>query len=181
MFWRILCTACLDFLKFILDSVGELYYHNAVLILWLDENNISYIVSICCFSNCSRCKHYGSFYLEKGFLASHDSQSLVCPSHCYPMLFFVHSFLNALVISAACPAILFQGVLDTLRYKYKELYPTTLQRGEEYSNMDFGIRKVCLIRIAMKGMRSTDLSNLWPVLCHYSLTLGESFIRLENV
>lgn len=181
MFWRILCTACLDFLKFILDSVGELYYHNAVLILWLDENNISYIVSICCFSNCSRCKHYGSFYLEKGFLASHDSQSLVCPSHCYPVLFFVHSFLNTLVISAACPAILSQGVLDTLLYKYKELYPTTLQRGEEYSNMDFGIRKVCLIRIAMEGMRSTDLSNLWPVLWHYSLTLSESFIRLENV
>lgn len=97
------------------------------------------------------------------------------------MLFFEHSFLNTLVISAACPAILFRGVLDTLLYKYKELYPTTLQRGKEYSNMDFGKIKVFLIRIAMKGMRSTDLSNLWPVLWDYSLTLGESFIRLENV
>lgn len=115
--------------KFILDRSGELYYHNAILILWLDENSIPlYIISIYCFSNCFRWKHYGSFYLEKSFLASHDSQSLVCPSHCYLMLFYVDSFLNTLVTSVVCPAIIFQGVLNTLLYKYKDLYPTTLQR-----------------------------------------------------
>lgn len=82
------------------------------------------------------------FLFRESFLASHDSQSLVWPSHCSLMLFFVDSFLNTLVTSAVCPAIIFQGVLKTLLYKYKELYAKTLQIGKEYSNMDLGIIKV---------------------------------------
>lgn len=110
-------------------------------------------VSICCFSNCSRWKHYGSFYLEKSFVASHDSQYLVCPSHCYLMLFFVDSFLNTLVTSAVCPAVIFKGVFNTLLYKYKELYPNPLQRGKESQSHGLWDNNG-LMRMPMKGMRS---------------------------